>query len=498
VQSVESPLLPARGLGGFCGFPLPLELVYERSTFLLRTNDRIVTILASLVMLDLLASGLATEWLQNNSILPKNADPVPLVSTWQGLPLLNPPIALEPQIQQATAAYLQTLQGMGLDPSKQGIWVQTDSINLLSHQTSQPLPAASLTKSATTLAAIKTWGIYKRFDTSIGMTGTLDKATGTINGDLVVRGDGDPFFVWEDAQALAYSLNQIGIQRVTGNLLIMGNFAMNYQRNPQKAGELLKQGLSGATLAQSLTGEQLKDVNVIKAQTSKLAALGKFQVAIGGPVLLTATSPTPIQPLIRHRSLPLQDILREMNIYSNNEIAQMLADSVGGHEKVMSIAAAQAGFPLAEIQLVNGSGLGVQNQIAPHGASQILRAIQGQAQAQGLTLADFFPSFGLDTKGSMLDRRMPQGTTVKTGTLNEVSALSGVLPTRRRGLVWFTIINRGSQIAQLRQQQDKLLQTWQAVWGIPNSAPLAIARRNLIPSELGDPQRNEILVKLIK
>jgi serine-type D-Ala-D-Ala carboxypeptidase/endopeptidase (penicillin-binding protein 4) len=449
-------------------------------------------------MLDLLASGIANEWLQNNQVLPKNADPVPLVSTWQGVPLLNPPITLEPQVLQATTAYLQALKSMGLDPNKQGIWIQTDSINLLSHQTSQPLPAASLTKSATTLAAIQTWGINKRFDTLVGMTGTLDKATGTINGDLVVQGAGDPLFVWEDAQALAYSLNQIGIQRVTGNLLITGNFAMNYQRDPQKAGDLLKQGLSGANLAQSLTPEQMKDVNVIKAQASKLAALGKFQVAIDGSAVLTNLSPTPIQPLIRHRSLSLQEILREMNIYSNNEIAQMLADGVGGHDKVMEIAATQAGFPRTEIQLINGSGLGVQNQIAPHAASQILRAIQRQVQSQGLTLADFFPSSGLDTQGSMLDRRMPQGTTVKTGTLNEVSALSGVLPTRQRGLVWFTIINRGSQILQLRQQQDKLLQTWQTTWGIPSLSPGAIARRNLVPATLGDPQRNEILVELTK
>jgi serine-type D-Ala-D-Ala carboxypeptidase/endopeptidase (penicillin-binding protein 4) len=448
-------------------------------------------------MLDLLASGIATEWLQKNDILPQKLDPVPLVSTWQGSPLLNPPIATETQIQQAATRYMQSLQTMGLDPNQQGIWLQTDSIALLTHQGNQPLPAASLTKTATTLAAIQTWGVAKRFDTSIGMTGTLDKATGTIQGDLVIQGEGDPLFVWEDAQALAYSLNQIGIQRVTGNLLIVGNFFMNYQQNSQTAGELLKQGLSGATLAKSLTAEQLKDVNVIKTQTSKLASRGKFQVAIDGPVLIPTTNPT-VQPLIRHQSLPLQDILREMNIYSNNEIAQMLANGVGGHSKVMEIVATQAGFSPTEIQLVNGSGLGVENQIAPHAVSKILRTIHRQAQTEGLTIADFFPSSGLDSKGSMLDRRMPLGTTVKTGTLNEVSALSGVLPTHQRGLVWFTIINRGSQTLQLRQQQDKLLETWQTAWGGPATPPLAISRRNPKSPYLGDPQRNEILVKLSK
>jgi serine-type D-Ala-D-Ala carboxypeptidase/endopeptidase (penicillin-binding protein 4) len=87
---------------------------------------------------------------------------------------------------------------------------------------------------------------------------------------------------------------------------------------------------------------------------------------------------------------------------------------------------------------------------------------------------------------------MPIGTTVKTGTLNEVSALTGALPTRDRGLVWFTIINRGTQIPQLRQQQDRLLQTLQTNWGQPTVSPWGIARHNMTPPYLGDPERNEI------
>jgi len=38
------------------------------------------------------------------------------------------------------------------------------------------------------------------------------------------------------------SLNQLGIKRVTGNL-VLGNFAMNYKSIPSVAGQLLKQGL---------------------------------------------------------------------------------------------------------------------------------------------------------------------------------------------------------------------------------------------------------------
>jgi serine-type D-Ala-D-Ala carboxypeptidase/endopeptidase (penicillin-binding protein 4) len=445
-------------------------------------------------MLQLFASGLANSWLNNAQILKAPYDPVPLVSTWQGLPLLSPPQAAEAPVKKSIEQYLQTLQTMGLDPQKQGVWLQTDSVNLINHQGQIPLPAASLTKAATTLAALKTWGINKRFDTSVGITGQVRQ--GILAGDLVIQGGGDPLFVWEDAQALASTLNQMGIQQVNGNLVIIGNFAMNYQKDPQKAGELLKQGLSGAVLSQNLLKEQLKDVNVIKVQSAKLSNLGKFQVKVIGQVVLADRLPPQAGAIIRHHSLPLLDILREMNIYSNNEIAQMLADGVGGHNAVMQLAAQSAGFNPTEIQLTNGSGLGMTNQIAPHAVTQIFRTIHGLVQPQGLTAADLFPSAGLDAKGSMLDRHLPLGTAIKTGTLNEVSALTGALPTRDRGLVWFTIINRGTQIAELRQQQDKLLQTLLGHWGKIAFIPGGIKRKNTLPPYLGDPQRNEILVKL--
>jgi serine-type D-Ala-D-Ala carboxypeptidase/endopeptidase (penicillin-binding protein 4) len=445
-------------------------------------------------MLQLFASGLANSWLNNAQILAAPYDPVPLVSTWQGLPLFSPPQAAEAQVKKSIEQYLKTLQTMGLDPQKQGIWLQTDSVNLINHQGPIPLPAASLTKASTTLAALKTWGINKRFDTSVGITGQVRQ--GVLAGDLVIQGGGDPLFVWEDAQALASTLNQMGIQQVNGNLVIIGNFAMNYQKDPQKAGELLKQGLSGAALSQNLLKEQLKDVNVIRVQSAKLSNSGKFQVKVIGQVILADRLPAQAGAIIRHHSLPLLDILREMNIYSNNEIAQMLADGVGGHNAVMQIAAQSAGFDQAEIQLTNGSGLGMTNQIAPHAVSQIFRTIHGLVQPQGLTVADLFPSSGMDAKGSMLDRHLPLGTTVKTGTLNEVSALTGALPTRDRGLVWFTIINRGTKIAELRQQQDKLLQNLLGHWGKIATIPGGIKRKNTLAPYLGDPQRNEILVKL--
>lgn len=87
----------------------------------------------------------------------------------------------------------------------------------------------------------------------------------------------------------------------------------------------------------------------------------------------------------------------------------------------------------------------------------------------------------------MRGRNVPPGTALKTGTLNQVSALAGWLPTRDRGLVWFALINNGSsRISTLRVEQDRLLRRLAEAWG---SDP-ALNGSSLKPDEpLGDPSR---------
>jgi serine-type D-Ala-D-Ala carboxypeptidase/endopeptidase (penicillin-binding protein 4) len=388
--------------------------------------------------------------------------------------------------------YVQTLKAQGLNPQHQSIWLQTDGNLLIDRNGTIPVSAASLTKTATSLAAITTWGLDKKFDTIVSANGTINQ--GTLTGDLIVRGGGDPLFVWEDAISLARSLNQLGIDRVSGNLIVVDKFHMNYKADPQKAGELLKQALTGINLPPELLKTDFKDVNLVKLPTAPTETTTQTptklpQVNIAGQVIV-ANEPPGITPLIRHQSLPLVDIVRQMNIYSNNEIAQILADSVGGAEQVMKIASTTAKFPPAEIQLINGSGLGVQNRLSPRAICQIFRTLHQNLQAANLNLADIFPVAGAEYIGTLKDRHLPVGTTIKTGTLNEVSALGGVLPTRDRGLVWFVIINQGSQISKLRQQQDTLLQSLVTEWGQIAPMPLIVTKHDRYPAYFGDPARN--------
>jgi serine-type D-Ala-D-Ala carboxypeptidase/endopeptidase (penicillin-binding protein 4) len=443
-------------------------------------------------MLQLVSSGLMGMWLNLAGVSAPPAAPAQAV-TWQGLSWLTPPKPVEPKIETTIAQYLQTLKAQGLDPQQQSVWLRTDSNLLIDRNGTIPVSAASLTKAATSLAVIKTWGLEKRFDTIVSTNGKI--VNGTLVGDLIFQGGGDPLFVWEDALALARSLNQLGINNVSGNLIVVAKFHMNYQANPQKAGELLKQALTGVNLPPALLDTEFKDVNIVKLPTAPATTATKLpQVKIAGTVLVASAPPTVITPLIRHRSLPLIDIVRQMNIYSNNEIAQILADSVGGAPQVMKIVSTSANFPPAEIQLINGSGLGVQNRLSPRAVCQIFRTLHQTLQPVNLNLADIFPVAGAEYLGTLKERHLPVGTTIKTGTLNEVSALAGVLPTRDRGLVWFVIVNKGSQISKLRQQQDTLLQALLKEWGEVTPTPLVVTKHDREPAYLGDPARNIAIV----
>lgn len=61
----------------------------------------------------------------------------------------------------------------------------------------------------------------------------------------------------------------------------------------------------------------------------------------------------------------------------------------------------------------------------------------------------------LDHRGTIHRRHISAATVIKTGTLHDVSSLAGVMPTGDRSLVWFAILNRGTNPAGFRSEQDK-------------------------------------------
>lgn len=432
-------------------------------------------------MLEILASGFLSLFLNQS---PK-VEPLRVVP-WENFlntmlldSLIKPDPIAETMIQQQVDA----LAGLGYAIDSQGFWIQEGKHVLAHHTGTTALPAASLTKVATTLVALDTWGTDHQFNTIFSATGPVQG--GVLNGDLVVQAEGDPFFVWEEAVSVGNALNQAGINRVTGDLIIVGNFVMNYEINPNTAGNLLKQGLDPG-----LWNDEAR------TQFSQMpAGTARPQVVIAGAVQVAGTAPQS-QPILRHQSMQLVSILKAMNIYSNNTMSQMMADLLGGAPTVAKKAAAIAKVPEAEISLENGSGLGLNNRISPRAVTTMMVTIQDFLQDKQLNIGNLFPVMGRDV-GTLKGRSMPAAAVVKTGTLNEVSALTGVIPTRDRGLVWFTNINYGAgDIGIFHNQQDVMLQRMQEKWGVPSPIPPSIRpsdRSNLLSNRVGAPERNQLV-----
>ncbi len=393
-------------------------------------------------------------------------------------------LSRDPVVEAIVADYMAGLRRQGWSVPDQGVWIQVGQSVIAEHQGQVLMPAASLTKLATTLAALDTWPLDHRFETLVGVHGTVQN--GVLDGDLVIQGSGDPLFVWEEGIVLANRLQELGIQRVTGDLLVSGSFTMNFKEDPNDSLTALKQVMA----ASRWTWETRQAYATLPPSTPQPS----LQIDGGARWLPAAElENVAVNWVVRHQSLPLVAILKAMNIYSNNVMAEMVAELAGGAGPVMAKATAAAELPTGEISLVNGSGLGTDNQMSARAAVAMTMALQQQLSAAGYSVADVLPVAGADA-GTLIGRRIPAMAAVKTGTLAEVSALAGMVPTAERGPVWFAIINQGWALPDLRSQQDQLLQAIQAHWGVAD-APADLRRKVVMqtgPFRYGDPSRNQV------
>lgn len=375
---------------------------------------------------------------------------------------VSPTSPVDPNTSAIVQKYLSQISAQGYPQTVQGIWMQSGNTLLAQNQGTIPLSAASLTKVATSLAALQTFGIDHRFETVIGTNGTIKDSV--LNGDLILQGNGNPLFVWEEAIAVANALSQLGIKKVTGNLIVSGRFFMNFNPELDASGELFKQALNASTW----TGEVAEQYATLPAGTPKP------QIAIAGNVKV-ATNPSIAQTLIRHRSLPLPELLKKMNRYSNNAMAEMVALAVGGAKVVALKSAQAAGVPQQEVILVNGSGLSPENRISPRAVCAMFLAIEQYLKPSQMTVGDIFAIVGEDA-GILDQRKLPKGLVTKSGSLNEVSALAGALPTSQKGVVWFVVMNGGgANLEGFRAGQESLVNTFANQWGAVSAVPAQLA-----------------------
>ena len=186
-------------------------------------------------------------------------------------------------------------------------------------------------------------------------------------------------------------------------------------------------------------------------------------------------SRAPLVPLHDIKGYPLGHIVKGLNTFSNNYIADMLIKKLGAHTRQRGTLTAgtdqlrtwlrdKVGIT-SSYTLKNGSGLTNDNRLS---AAQIAAVLHYAARHMRL-LPDFLaslPASGLE--GTVSDRlRQHKGLVrAKTGTLTSprtVAGLAGYYFSERHEMIAFVLLANGRTghpqppLAFLRQQQDRLL-----------------------------------------
>jgi serine-type D-Ala-D-Ala carboxypeptidase/endopeptidase (penicillin-binding protein 4) len=351
-------------------------------------------------------------------------------------------------------------------PGYSGVLVESlDGKVVLETNAATTFNPASNVKIATAYAILKTFGPDFRFLSNIYTDGTIDRTTGTLNGNLYISGK-DPMFGYQHAITVANELNKLGITSVNGDLVVTDNFVMNYSASPQRSGATLLSTMDASKRVPAATREWL----------NYLSYSGKFGQVPGVPsvafsgAMYVQPIPSSLHLLFTHESAPIREVLKVTLCYSNNFLAERLGDMIGGPYAVARLVQINAGIPPQEFSLATASGLGY-NRVSPNAMMKLLHVLREDLSRYHMTFADIMPVAGID-KGTLenrFDTDFSVGSVVgKTGTLgvtdSGVSALSGEINTRS-GRYLFVIFNQHGRVARFRAFQNSFVSLVQGQFG---------------------------------
>lgn len=420
---------------------------------------------------------------------------------WAQTPVSEPktfPVAVPQQTPAATNAPDKT-EDDGPPPvyGLQGVLIETLDGRIVSTQAAdQKFNPASSVKLATAFVALRSLGPNHRFATGFWTDGTLDKATGAIQGNLYVTGR-DPSFHHEHGVMIARLLNSLGIRSVNGDLVVAPGFTMNFNSSARGSGRLLYDTLDAELRSGEATRAWTYERTVLGDRSSLLTVPS---VAVMGEIGV-GTVPAGARLLLTHKSSKLTDILKVLLCYSNNFMAERLGDSVGGRESVSRQVISLLGIPADEVQLGSLSGLGI-NRVTPRAMMKILRGLRNELQKNRLSPSDIMPVAGIDP-GTLEDRFTGlawKGSVIaKTGTLirtdGGASSLVGQMRVANGDTLLFVIMNQHGSVLRFRSNQDYLVMQVQLSRGGPKAfsyKPLALTMKLADTESISGATNNEL------
>jgi D-alanyl-D-alanine carboxypeptidase/D-alanyl-D-alanine-endopeptidase (penicillin-binding protein 4) len=380
----------------------------------------------------------------------------------------------------------------------------------VAHRVDVPVNPASIAKLATTFAALDLLGPTFTWTTPVYFDGPVRQ--GVLQGNLVIRGQGDPKLVIERLWLLLRRVRALGVHTIAGDIVLdrsafalpphdpaafdgqplrpynaspdalLVNFkavALTFtpdggqarvRAEPALAGVQWPAGvaLSGEACGDWITalgadfrnparvrftgsfpracGEQVWQLAFPDAAGYAARAVAEVWREVGGHLggeVRDGTVPAGLKPAFEFASPPLAEVIRDINKFSNNVMAQQLFLTLslqqrgtgsfeGSREVLRAWWRERLGGepPVTE----NGSGLSRGESMTARQLGQLLQAAWTSPLMPDLVAS--LPALGLD--GTLRRQRQNVGLAhLKTGSLSEVSGVAGYVhgPQGRRYLI---------------------------------------------------------------
>jgi D-alanyl-D-alanine carboxypeptidase/D-alanyl-D-alanine-endopeptidase (penicillin-binding protein 4) len=309
------------------------------------------------------------------------------------------------------------------------------------HNAALPLQPASNEKLAVTYAALTALGPAFRIETDV--LGEGAQAGPRWNGDLVLKGFGDPTLTSVDLTALARQVRADGITTVSGGVLGDESWFDARRTAPGwKASFYIDESppLSALIVNHGLVGRFTSHDPALSAAQLFTKALARAGVRVAGAASLGTADDAAVD-LASVDSPTLASMVHRMDQVSDNFTAEMLVKELGAVQAGAGTTAAgmgvvraqlvDAGVPLAGVRLVDGSGLSLLDRVTATELVSLLHVMWSDPTMQPELLAAL-PLAG--RTGTLHDRM--RGTVAagvvraKTGTTDDSTALSGFVGDR--------------------------------------------------------------------
>ena len=407
---------------------------------------------------------------------------------------------------------------------------------LLSHQATSSINPASLSKLATTVAALDLLGPTFVWRTPVFVDGPV--RDGVLQGNVYIRGSGDPRLVVERVWLLMRRLQGLGIQKIQGDIVLdrsafdlpernpasfdgeplrpynaapdalLVNFkSLVFQFVPDRAANLarihVEPPLAGVQFPTTVPlsnadcsdyrsslradwadplrirfagsfpatcGEKIWPVAYAAPQQFAARAIAGMWQQVGGQLLgqvRDGVVPANLQPVFSVESPALSEVVRDINKFSNNVMAQQLFLTLGQHGRSpatwdTSREAMQAWWKDrigGEIPVFdNGSGLSREERISALGLARVLQFVWGSPTMSELMSS--LPVSGLD--GTLKRSKSQSIAHLKTGSLRDVAGIAGYVDAANgKRLILVAVLNHAN--AQAARGALDLLVDWTAL-----------------------------------